>query len=60
MSTLLEKFNKSQYVDVINKGADKTPLSLDGGKNMGTDANLEKVRGNVQTKKYSDSITGNI
>lgn len=39
------------------KGGDKTPISLDGGKDLSNESNLAKARqGKLNSKFYSDSV----
>jgi len=60
MASLIDIFNKSEYKDQINKkGTDKTPLTVDGGKDLiGNDALVNQARGGEVSKKpYSDSVT---
>jgi len=60
MATLLEKFNKSDYKDAINTGADKTPISKGTGNSLEANVDLDVVRGKMNTKKYTDTLTGDL
>jgi len=60
MATLLEKYLKGPWFNAPKIGADKTPLSVDGGKNLASDENLSKFRGTPNTKKYTDGLTGDL
>jgi hypothetical protein len=60
MASLIDIFNKSEYKDQINKkGTDKTPLSIDGGKDIiANDSLVDQTRGGAVSKTpYSDSVT---
>ena len=58
MASLIELFeqNKKQY-EIKNKG-DKTPLTVDGGKDLiGDDVLVDTARGGaIDKKKYSDTV----
>lgn len=60
MASLIDIFENSEYKNQINKnGTDKTPLTVDGGKDLiGNDTLVDRVRGGAVSKKpYSDGVT---
>lgn len=57
MASIEELYKKSEFSKLPNKTADKTPIELDGGKDLSNPANLEKARGGkLAEKKYSDTV----
>jgi hypothetical protein len=59
MASILELFgDKGPTTSQINKkGGDKTPISIDGGTDLATEANLKKARGGqLNSKFYSDTV----
>ncbi len=56
--SLIDLFNNSEFKDQIKKNADKTPISVDGGKDLAGDHQyIDRVRGGeITRKKYSDSV----
>tara|TARA_B100001287_G_scaffold147831_1_gene124514 strand:- start:567 stop:752 length:186 start_codon:yes stop_codon:yes gene_type:complete len=59
MATSIEDLYKASEFSKIKSSSekDKTPVSLDGGKDLMKPANLEKARGaKLNLKKYSDSV----
>lgn len=56
MASIEELYKKSEFAKLPNT-ADKTPIDLDGGKDLRNPANLEKARGGkLAEKKYSDTV----
>jgi hypothetical protein len=58
MTSIEELYNKSEFSKYPQgKDKDKTPIELDGGKDLRNEQNLEKARGGkLNLKKYSDTI----
>ena len=57
MASILDLFKASEFSKLGKDSKDKTPISLDGGKDRSKPANLEKARGGkLNLKKYSDSV----
>lgn len=57
MSKILDLYNKSEFAKLGKSTLDKTPISVDGGLDLGNEKNLEKARGGkLAEKKYSDTI----
>ena len=58
MASIEELYNKSEFSKYPQgKDKDKTPIELDGGKDLRKESNLERARGGkVNLKKYSDSV----
>ena len=57
MSKILDLYEKSEFAKLGSSNLDKTPISADGGKDLGNEKGLEKARGGkINTKKYSDTI----
>ena len=57
MASILDLFKDSPFFRLGKVSKDKIPISIDGGKNLSTPANLEKARGGkLNLKKYSDSV----
>lgn len=57
MASIEELYKKSEFAKLADKSKDKTPIDLDGGKDLRNPANLEKARGGkLAEKKYSDTI----
>lgn len=58
MASIEELYKKSDFSKLPNKSLDKTPIDLDGGKDLRNEQNLEKARGGkLVEKKYSDSVS---
>jgi hypothetical protein len=62
MASILDIYKKTPPKTglIDSKGKDKTPISVDGGKNLAKDeTKLKKARGGElnTVKKYSDSVT---
>ena len=58
MASIEELYNKSDFSKLPNKSLDKTPIELDGGKDLRNEENLAKARGGkLNEKKYSDSVS---
>ena len=56
MASIEELYKKSEF-SKLPIASDKTPIDLDGGKDLRNPANLEKARGGkLAEKKYSDTI----
>ena len=57
MASILDLFKASEFSKLGKDSKDKTPISVDGGKDISTKSNLEKARGGkLNLKKYSDSV----
>ena len=57
MASILDLFKASEFSKLGKNSKDKTPISVDGGKDISTPSNLEKARGGkLNLKKYSDSV----
>ena len=57
MASILDLFKSSEFSKLGKDSKDKTPISLDGGKDISKPSNLEKARGGkMNEKKYSDSV----
>ena len=57
MASILDLFKASEFSKLGKDTKDKTPISVDGGKDISTPSNLEKARGGkLNLKKYSDSV----
>ena len=58
MASILELFGENgPKTSQINKKADKTPISEDGGVNLTTEPRLKKARGGqLNSKFYSDTL----
>ena len=57
MASIEDLYKGSDHSKLPNKGVDKTPIDLDGGKDLRKPSNLEKARGGkVDLSKYSDSV----
>ena len=58
MASIEELYNKSEFSKYPQgKDKDKTPIELDGGKDLRKESNLEKARGGkVNLSKYSDTV----
>ncbi len=57
MTSIQDLYKNSDFAKLPNKGGDKTPIELDGGKDLRKESNLERARGGkVNLKKYSDSV----
>ena len=58
MASIEELYSKSEHSKLPNKSLDKTPIELDGGKDLRNEENLAKARGGkLNEKKYSDSVS---
>ena len=58
MASIEDLYKKSDFSKLPNKSLDKTPIDLDGGKDLRNESNLEKARGGkLADKKYSDSVS---
>jgi hypothetical protein len=58
MASIEELYNKSEFEKVGKSKNDKTPIDLDGGKDLSNEENLAKARGGkLNEKKYSDSVS---
>jgi|TARA_B110000908_G_scaffold125570_1_gene147237 hypothetical protein len=58
MASIEELYSKSDFAKVGKSKNDKTPIDLDGGKDLSNEENLAKARGGkLNEKKYSDSVT---
>jgi len=58
MASIEELYNKSDFAKVGKSKNDKTPIDLDGGKDLSNEENLAKARGGkLNEKKYSESVT---
>ena len=58
MASIEELYNKSECAKVGKSKNDKTPIDLDGGKDLSNEENLAKARGGkLNEKKYSDSVS---
>jgi hypothetical protein len=58
MASIEELYNKSEFAKVGKSKNDKTPIDLDGGKDLSNEENLAKARGGkLNEKKYSDSVS---
>ena len=58
MASIEELYNKSEFAKVGKSKKDKTPIDLDGGKDLSNEENLAKARGGkLNEKKYSDSVS---
>lgn len=61
MASILDIYKKTppKTGKIDTKGADKTPISKDGGRDLATNETaIAKARGGkLQEKKYSDSVT---
>jgi len=58
MASIEELYSKSEFSKLPNVGNDKTPVSLDGGKDLSNEEKLAKARGGkLADKKYSDSVS---
>jgi hypothetical protein len=58
MASLIDIFEKSEYKDQIKKNSDKTPLTVDGGKDLiGNDSLVDTSRGGAVSKTpYSSTV----
>ena len=57
MASILDLLKASEFSKLGKDSKDKTPISVDGGKDISTPSNLEKARGGkLNLKKYSDSV----
>ena len=57
MASILDLFKASEFSKLWKDSKDKTPISVDGCKDIYKPANLEKARGGkLNLKKYSDSV----
>lgn len=57
MASIMDLFKASEFSKLGKSKADKTPISVDGGKDISKPSNLEKARGGkLNLKKYSDSV----
>ena len=57
MASIEYLYKGSDFSKLPNKNGDKTPVELDGGKDLRQESKLEKARGGkLNLKKYSDSI----
>ena len=57
MASIMDLFKASEFSKLGKDSKDKTPISLDGGKDISKPSNLERARGGkLNTKKYSDSV----
>ena len=57
MASIMDLFKASEFSKLGKDSKDKTPISVDGGKDISTPSNLEKARGGkLNLKKYSDSV----
>ena len=57
MASILDLFKASEFSKLGKDSKDKTPISVDGGKDISKPANLEKARGGKLTlNKYTDSV----
>lgn len=58
MASLIDIFEKSEFNNQINKKADKTPLTVDGGLDLiGDDALVDTARGGAVNKTpYSSTV----
>ena len=45
MASILDLFKASEFSKLGKDSKDKTPISVDGGKDISTPSNLEKARG---------------
>lgn len=58
MASIEDLYKGSDFSKLPNKGGDKTPIELDGGKDLRNEENLAKARGGkLNLKKYSDSVS---
>ena len=58
MASIEELYNKSEFAKVGKSKNDKTPIDLDGGKDLSNEENLAKARGGkLNEKKYYDSVS---
>ena len=58
MASIEELYNKSEFAKVGKSKNDKTPIDLDGGKDLSNEENLAKASGGkLNEKKYSDSVS---
>ena len=58
MASIEELYNKSEFAKIGKSKNDKTPIDLDGGKDLSNEKNLAKARGGkLNEKKYSDSVS---
>ena len=58
MASIKDFYNGSEFSKYpLGKDKDKTPIELDGGKDLRKESNLERARGGkVNLSKYSDSV----
>jgi len=58
MASIEDLYKGSEFSKIKSSSdKDKTPVSLDGGKDLMKPANLEKARGaKLNLKKYSDTV----
>lgn len=57
MASIMDLFKASDFSKLGPSNADKTPISVDGGKDISKPANLERARGGkLNEKKYSDTV----
>ena len=57
MASILDLFKDSDFSKLGKVSKDKTPISIDGGKNLSTPSNLEKASGGkLNLNKYTDSV----
>ena len=57
MASIEDLYKGSDFSKLPNKNGDKTPVELDGGKDLRQESKLEKARGGkLNLKKYSNSI----
>lgn len=58
MASIQDLYKASEFSKIKGSSEkDKTPVSLDGGKDLMKPSNLEKARGGAHnTSKYSDSV----
>ena len=58
MASIEELYKKSEFAKLGSSTSDKTPVSLDGGKDLSNEEKLAKARGGkLADKKYSDSVS---
>lgn len=58
MASILDLYKKSNFAKLPNAGGDKTPISVDGGKDLSNEQTLAKARGGkLNEKKYSDTVS---
>tara|TARA_B100000676_G_C17426810_1_gene507290 strand:+ start:19 stop:198 length:180 start_codon:yes stop_codon:yes gene_type:complete len=57
MASIQDLYKNSDFAKLPNKGGDKTPIELDGGKDLRKESNLERARGGkANLEKYSNTV----